>query len=136
MFIYTIFRDGTASMTFCLRPKGSNYECDEESPDEEDEDYRFLHRNYSFSEEYWLKYDRQEDELNYHVRNKQVHKRVREIQRVVKLLEDLHCGRKVQNVIGTNLSLKQFKVGNDLAFFLKMVTNVMLMFNCSTEPVI
>ena len=73
-------------------------------------DNQFLHRNLSFSEERWLKYDRQEDELAFDIRNKQLHKRVDEIQQLCDILEDLNSGQLVHNVLGLQFDLLQFKV--------------------------
>ena len=53
-------------MTYCYQQKS------EEENVEEDYDYRFLHRNHSFHEECWLKYERQEVEDDFSIRNKQV----------------------------------------------------------------
>ncbi len=74
-------------------------------------DYQFLHRNHSFSEERWLKYERQEDELAFHVRNKQLHKRVEELKQLCDIVEDLNSGQLVHNVLGLQFDLLQFKVG-------------------------
>ena len=58
-------------MTFCLRPTSTE---DEQTTLDRNKDYRYLYRNYSFREEQWLKYERQEVEDDFDVRNKQVRK--------------------------------------------------------------
>ena len=59
------YRDGSASMTYSLRPTVNNPET--VIQDEDD----FFHRHHSITEE-WRRYERQEPEDDYNIRNKQV----------------------------------------------------------------
>jgi len=96
-----LFRDGTASMTYCLQPSVSTENCDPE--------YRFMYRNYSFQEVQWLKYERQKVEDDFSVRNKQLHHRQAEISRALDVFIDINNGANVENVIDTQFDLKQLK---------------------------
>jgi len=94
-------RDGSASMTFCLRQTLTE-------PVELSNLKEFVHRHGGFQQQ-WLKYERQEVEDDFHVRNKQVYVRAQEMKRVLDFLEAFNNGDDVNRVLGRQFDTLQLK---------------------------
>lgn len=64
-------------------------------------------------QEQWLWYERLEREDDYDVRNRQIYQRVKEVQKVLSLMETLNEGKNVRNFMDVKcqFDLLQFKVG-------------------------
>ncbi|XP_013380544.1 platelet-activating factor acetylhydrolase 2, cytoplasmic [Lingula anatina] len=101
-------RDGSASMTFVLKL------IEEHLHHNHKNHHHRLHRDHSFTEE-WVKYERQEKEDDFHIRNKQLYHRIQECSQVVDLLESVERGEETHSVLGIHWDITQLQGKLDLS---------------------